>query len=270
VDAVTLMGIGLVMGLFGGMLGIGGALVMVPAMVFFFGENQHLHQASAMTCTFFVALAANIVHRKVKILVPVVLWQMIPGAVVGILAGVTMSNLRYFAGVNSYLLARFFGAFLVYVAAYNIWGLFYPLEENTDNDPNVAYDVGDKKIISMAIGVLTGLASGFLGIGAGTVATPLMQFFLRFPIKRAMSNSASIILSISWIGAIYKTATLPQHDLSIVESLKIAAFVIPTGLLGGFWGGHLMHKLPKKFVCALFIAICLLSAWELLTVKSAG
>lgn len=271
-DAVTLMGIGLVMGLFGGMLGIGGALVMVPAMVFFFGENQHLYQASAMTCTFFVALAANIVHRKAKILVPAVLWQMIPGAVVGILAGVMMSNLQYFAGANSYLLARFFGAFLVYVAAYNIWGLFHPLEENTDNDPNAAaaYDVRGKKIISMTIGALTGFASGFLGIGAGTVVTPLMQFFLRFPIKRAMSNSASLILSISWIGAIYKTATLPQHDLSIVESLKIAAFVIPTGLLGGFWGGHLMHKLPKKLVCAFFIAVCLFSAWELLTVQPAG
>lgn len=269
-DAVILIGIGLIMGLFGGLLGIGGALIMIPAMVLFFGENQHLYQASAMTCTFFVAIAASLVHRKVKILVPGALWQMIPGAIVGVLAGVTLSNIRYFAGGNSYLLARFFGVFLLYVVGYNIWGLYRPIEEAADGEPNGIYKTPKGKVFSAAIGLLTGISSGFLGIGAGTVVTPLMQFFLGFPLKRAMSNSATVILSISWIGAIYKTATLPQHDISILESLKIAAFVIPSGILGGYWGGHLMHRLPRLWVQMLFIAVCALSAWKLLTVQPAG
>ena len=270
-DIVIFIGIGLVMGLFGGMLGIGGALVMVPALVLFFGENQHLYQASAMTCTFFVAIAASVVHRKAKILVPGALWQMIPGAIVGVLAGVALSNVRYFAGANSYLLARFFGAFLVYVAGYNIWGLYRPIEEDGSGEPNGIYKTPKGKWYSAGIGVLTGLASGFLGIGAGTVVTPLMQFLLGFPLKRAMSNAATIILSISWIGAIYKTATLPPHGVSIAQSLHIAAWVIPSAILGGYWGGHLMHRLPRLWVQLLFIAVCVLSAWKLLTVQpSAG
>lgn len=266
-DIVIFIGIGLVMGLFGGLLGIGGALVMVPALVLFFGENQHLYQASAMTCTFFVAIAASLVHRKAKILVPGALRPMIPSAIIGVLAGVALSNIHYFAGGNSYLLARFFGAFLVYVGGYNIWRLYRPIEENSDGEPNGIYKTPKGKLYAVGTGVVTGLASGFLGIGAGTVATPLMQFLLGFPLKRAMSNAAAIILSISWIGAIYKTATLPPHGISIAQSLHIAAWVIPSAILGGYWGGHLMHRLPRLWVQLLFIAVCVLSAFKLLTVQ---
>ena len=49
--------IGLSMGVVGGTLGIGGAVFMIPAMTFVFGENQHLYQAAAMICIFFVSSA---------------------------------------------------------------------------------------------------------------------------------------------------------------------------------------------------------------------
>ena len=41
-DYVTLVLIGLSMGLLGGLLGIGGSVVMIPALVFVRGENQRL------------------------------------------------------------------------------------------------------------------------------------------------------------------------------------------------------------------------------------
>jgi len=269
VDAVILLGIGLVMGLFGGMLGIGGSLVMIPAMVFFYGENQHLYQSSAMICNFCVAIASLLAHRKANALVPAVLWRMIPAAAAGVFAGVALSNVSFFAGHNSYLLARLFGAFLAYVAVYNTWRMFRPpMPKVNDDDPSF-YQTPFRKWISAFIGVTTGLAAGLLGIGAGSVATPMQQFFLHLPLKRAMSNSASIIVGIAWIGAIYKTATLPQHSIAISESLKIAAFVIPTALLGGFWGGHLMHLLHRHLVRGLFIGVCALGAWKLLTVAPA-
>ena len=67
-------------------------------------------------------------------------------------------------------------------------------------------------------------------------------------------------------GAIFKAVTLPQHGVAITESLKIAAWVCPTALVGGFLGGHLMHFLPRNLVRGLFIAVCVWGAWKLLTV----
>ncbi|NLW84770.1 MAG: sulfite exporter TauE/SafE family protein [Phycisphaerae bacterium] len=269
-DAAILIGIGLVMGVFGGMLGIGGSLVMIPAMVAYYGENQHLYQSAAMICNFFVAMASLMGHRKAKAFVPAVLWRMIPAAVIGVLLGVSLSNISLFAGRNSYLLARLFGAFLAYVAVYNFWRLFRPQMPTVDGSDPTLYQTTMLKSIAASIGMLTGTAAGLLGIGAGSVATPMQQFFLRMPLKRAMSNSAAVIVSIAWLGAIAKTATLPQHDIAIADALKLAAWIVPAALLGGFLGGHLMHLMHRHVVRAIFIVVCLLGAWQLLTVQPAG
>ena len=118
-----LAGIGALMGVYGGLLGIGGSVVMIPALVLLWGENQHLYQASAMICNFFVAGSSALAHRKADALMPEVVKFLIPAAVVGVLAGVALSNSRLFAHGRSYLLARLFGIFLVYVVIYNCFRL---------------------------------------------------------------------------------------------------------------------------------------------------
>jgi uncharacterized membrane protein YfcA len=108
--------IGLCMGVVGGTLGIGGAVFMIPAMTLVFGENQHLYQAAAMICIFFVSSASLIAHRKANLISKKTLWGMVPAALIGIVAGVAMSNSALFEGPKDYILSRVFGGFLVYVA----------------------------------------------------------------------------------------------------------------------------------------------------------
>lgn len=45
---LILIGIGIVTGAFAGMLGIGGAIVMIPALVFFLGFNQQMAQGTSL------------------------------------------------------------------------------------------------------------------------------------------------------------------------------------------------------------------------------
>ncbi|AQT68353.1 Sulfite exporter TauE/SafE [Anaerohalosphaera lusitana] len=265
-DFVSLIIIGLVTGVFGGLLGIGGSMIMIPALAFVFGENQHLYQAAAMITNFFVSTSSLIAHRKAEAFVPGVLKWMIPAALAGIVGGVAMSNMDLFAGENSYLLARVFGVFLIYVVVYNLFrfkrGGF---KDNTKTADLAAPDT--PTYLSLVIGFVTGTAAGLLGIGAGGVCTPLQQVFAKMPLKRAMSNSAAIITSMAWLGAAYKNLTLGQHGIDIAESLKIAGIVIPTAILGGFWGGHLMHAIPRSWVRAAFILIAAVGAVKMLTVS---
>ena len=120
--------------------------------------------------------------------------------------------------------------------------------------------------ILILVGLGMGVMGGLLGIGAGTIATPLQQLLLKKPIKRAMSNSAVLIVCISWLGAIYKNWTLQQHGIHFTESLKIALLIIPGAIIGGAVGGHLMHALPKNIVRFVFIAVCIIAAIKLLTI----
>lgn len=272
-DYLILLGIGLVMGLLGGMLGIGGSIVMIPAMVFAFGENQHLYQAAAMICNLFVATSSAIAHKKADALVPSVLKWIMPASVVGVVAGVTASNLPVFMGHKSYRLAWLFGAFLVYVACYEAYRLVKSQAGSKDDghDPGPVRPSGT---LSSLIGLVTGVTAGLLGIGAGSVATPLQQILLKLPMRRAMSNSAVAIIGIAGVGAIYKNLTLgPDIDFSLfagdsplTASLKIAAFIVPTGFVGGYIGGHLMHRLPRDLVRTLFIMVVVWGAYKLLSV----
>lgn len=257
--------IGLGMGVIGGLLGIGGAVFMIPAMTFVFGENQHLYQAASMICIFFVSSASMIAHHKAKMISKQTLIRMVPAALIGIVAGVALSNSPMFEGANDYILSRVFGGFLAYVAIYNSFRLYRSM---TQNNPEItsSSEKPSKSSLAWLVGLVTGLGSGLLGMGAGTVATPLQQFLLKSPMKRAMSNSATLIVCISWLGAIYKNWTLGQHELSVLESVKIAACIIPGAIIGGTIGGHLMHALPKNLVRAIFILVCIVAAIKLLTV----
>ncbi len=263
-DYFILATIGLVMGLFGGLLGLGGSVIMIPALVLAFGQNQHLYQASAMICNFFVGISAVAVHKKADTLLTGVIKWLIPVSALGIIIGVAISNLPVFDGNDSYLLARTFGIFLIYVIVYNCF-MFGKSRGGMDG-----LDVSRARRsapLAVLCGFLTGIPAGLLGIGGGIVCTPAQQLFLKMPLKRAISNSAATIASIALIGALYKNITLSQHNVPMMESLKIAVIVIPGAVVGSLLGSRLMYKLPRDLVRIVFILIAVVACYKLLTVS---
>jgi len=63
-DYSVLALIGLAAGALGGLLGIGGSIIMIPALAIFLGDDQHLYQAAAMVVNIAVALPAAIRHKR--------------------------------------------------------------------------------------------------------------------------------------------------------------------------------------------------------------
>lgn len=254
------------MGLGGGLVGIGGSIIMIPLMVLCTDTNQHVIQAAAMLCNVAVGLSSCIAHLRVGSILPTMIKWLIPAALVSVLLGVAFSNSRIFEGRESYLLARLFGGYLVYVALYNAFHL-YRYRKRLQNEEINEATLQITPIRSLAIGSITGFAAGLLGIGAGTVATPMQQLLLGMPIRRAMSNSAAAMVLMAFVGAVYKNLTLFEHGFTLRDSFGIAVFVFPAALIGGYIGGFLMHKLPQNLVRAVFIIILFLAAAKLLTVQ---
>jgi uncharacterized membrane protein YfcA len=259
---LILAAIGVAMGGFGGLLGIGGSVVMIPALVLAFGENQHLYQAAAMICNFFVASAATVAHRKEQIFVGSAIRVMIPAAAAGVIGGVMLSNAPFFSHGKSYVLAHIFGLFLIYVIFHNAARLYRDFRPSLQQDRS---EMKNSALFSIIIGLVTGTAAGLLGLGGGTVCVPLQQVLLRMPLKKAIANSAATIILIAAVGAILKNATLSQHDIMVTESFKIAAVVIPSAIIAGFAGAHLMHALSKKYVRMAFIVLLALASYKMLT-----
>jgi uncharacterized membrane protein YfcA len=120
--------IGFVAGLFGGLLGVGGSLIIIPGLILYMsataagygGSTQHLLQAAAMSCNFFVATPSVLAHQKAGAIMKPVVVKLIPAALVGIIGGVALSNSGWFAAEKGIYLGIGLSVFMVYVVGYNL------------------------------------------------------------------------------------------------------------------------------------------------------
>ena len=254
-EEIWLALVGLAAGLCGGLLGIGGSIVMIPAMTELLGARQHLYQATALIVGFFVAVPAVVQHARARALRTTVLFRLAPAAVFGSLAGVACSELPVFRGERSNYLTGIFGLFLLCVAAREAWRLLA-----RDHSPEPAADQSDEGsswIPATLVGVSTGLISGLLGVGGGLVAVPLQRRFLGVGLRTAIANSAALIVLLSIVGATAKNIALAANHppYTVAHSVRLALFLIPTAVVGAWVGGRLTHVLPLRIVRTAFTVL---------------
>lgn len=110
--------LGLVAGILSGLIGIGGGILIVPALVFLFGFSQH--QAQGTTLALLVPpigiLAAYEYYRHGYVNVKIAAF-ICAGFVLGGLLGARMAT-----GISETMLSRIFGVALLIIAIKMIWG----------------------------------------------------------------------------------------------------------------------------------------------------
>ena len=250
--------LGLIAGTLGGMLGVGGSVIMIPALTVLITPNQHVYQAAAMIANVAVTVPAARRHLRAGAVVPQAFRWMLPATLVFILVGVFLSALPVFAGNTGEMwLRRLFALFLVWVIVQNVQKLLRKQPEN---------ELSQWKVTpgrSLGVGVVMGTMAGLLGIGGGAVSVPMQQRILHIPLRNCIGTSAAVICLTAGFGALYKNWTLIQRDdqyQSLQTSLILAIAMAPTCVVGGHFGGHLTHRLPVKQVRVIFIGLMVLGA----------
>ncbi len=104
--------IGLMAGVFGGMFGVGGAIVMIPALVYFLGVDQHTAQGTSLAVMLPpIGLFAAYNYYKVG---QVNIWYAVIIAVTFMIGGYFGSKIALNLPEN--LMKKIFGIFLLLVA----------------------------------------------------------------------------------------------------------------------------------------------------------
>jgi uncharacterized protein len=111
-DLLLYVVIGLVAGALSGLLGIGGGVIIVPALIFFFGFSQHMAQGTTLALMVppIGLLAAWTYYRNGNVNLPAALFICL-GFVVGGLFGARMAG-----AVPEAVLRRLFGAVFLVVS----------------------------------------------------------------------------------------------------------------------------------------------------------
>lgn len=236
----TIVVIGFVGGVLGGLLGLGGSVFIIPALTLLLGTNQHLFQAAALVANVFVATAATLRHRGRQTIRMDLVPSMLGASMIAALAGVGASNL--FAPKP---LAALFGAFLCYASLAELRSLLRKVP-----DPPSPPRGGQQVLLGSIVGVVGGFASGLLGIGGGAVMVPLLRKYGKLPVREAVATSACAMIGACVIGAVAKNASLGSltdaagAPLSARDSLLLAMILTPTATAGGLVGASLVYRLP--------------------------
>jgi hypothetical protein len=252
--------IGLLSGLLSGLLGLGGGIVIVPALTALFTWRhfpaQHLMQIVTATslATIFITSIMTIWEQNKR---KGVQWSLLPLLIPGIVVGTTIG-----VWLGKYLPTPVLqGIFAVFCLLMSIRLLFFP-EYGSAN--------GFKKppvIVLFLFSLMVGVASGLLGIGGGLLLIPLL-LWLELPMSQVSATSASCVLPVALAGALsaialgWHASALPLHSWGFVYwpgALVMGLASLASARAGVF----LAHYLPQLVVKRIFAVILLFVAWRM-------
>ena len=86
-----------------------------------------------------------------------------------------------------------------------------------------------RKYFVLILAIIVGFLSGFVGVGGGIIIIPVLVFFLRVPMKKAVGTSLSIIAINSLFGF---AGNMSSMVVDWKFLLSVSAFCV-LGILGG-------------------------------------
>jgi uncharacterized membrane protein YfcA len=253
------LALGLVVGFFAGMLGIGGGVIIVPLLVFLFAAQHfqperilHLALGTSLASIVFTNLSSVRAHH----LRGGVRWDIVRAATPAIIAG-TLVGTAFADRMSSRYLAIIFTVF-VFFSSLQMW---------VDSKPVATRTLPGKFGLSTA-GFAVGTLCSLVGVGGGILVIPLMTI-CNVPMINAIGTSAAIGLPISIGGALGYVVTgfgqtgLPPLSLGYVYIPALVGLVVGSFVTVPL-GAHVAHRMRVIVLRRIFAVILFMLATRML------
>ncbi len=254
------LSLGLFVGFFSGLLGIGGGLIMVPVLAYLF-EVQHVSQENTLHLALGTSMATILftsvfsayqhhMHRAVN-------WDAFRYITPGILLGTGIGAIVV-SHVPTHWLTIFFVLF-VYFAAVQMWAGF---------KPEATRDYPTRTGVTIA-GMVIGSISSLVSIGGGVLSVPYLVWHKQ-PLRYAIATSAALGFPIALGGTAGYIANgmisgngLPPNSLGYVYLPVLMWLVIGTMITAPV-GAKTTHRVPVNTLKKVFAVFLFLLASKML------
>lgn len=252
--------IGALAGLLAGLFGIGGGVVIIPALAAIFAHHVDIPSADVMQMAVGTSLATVIIttnsalytHHQRDAVIWSLAWKMVPGLAVGAIVGALIARL-----LPSNDLRIIFSVFLL------VTGVRLILKERS-LDAQQPLSQKTIKIGSVVIGIM----SGILGVGGGTLLVP---FLLRCQLDMHKATGTSIVCGLAvaivattgfmltgWFAGIHLPWSTGYIYWPAFLGIAVASFLFaPVGAV-------LAHKLPTYMLKRIFALFLLIMAVDMM------
>jgi hypothetical protein len=241
--------LGLSAGIMSGLFGIGGGIVMVPAMIAIFGMGILDANATSLAAMLLpVGVLGVIAYYKAGFInLKNSLWISL-----GLLGG-SFFGAELAVNMNMGLLAKLYSAFLLYVAVgyLDIPALLFGKKKKDEQKTSPKYSIW----AFILVGLFAGVIAGLFGKGGGIIIVPILIKFFHYQHKNAAATS---------LAALQLPVGLPSvivyaHDGHLNY---LYAALMALGILGGaFFGTKLAIKLPsaifKKIYACFLVGVAI-------------
>lgn len=242
--------LGVVAGMTGGLLGLGGGIVIVPALLFLFiyqglpGDIlMHMAVATSLATIVFTSLSATWAHHRHG----AVSWHVVrllgPGIIIGAIAGALIAD-----QLRSDSLQTAFGLFEILVALQIGFGI----------KPSAQRSLPDTTGM-VASGSVIGTISSLLGIGGGTLTVPFL-LWCNVNIRKAVATSSACGLPIAVAGTATMIITgwnyprLPEGTTGYVY-WPVVVMISIASVCAAPLGARLTHTLPVDILKRVFAIV---------------
>lgn len=244
-----------VAGFMAGLLGVGGGIIMVPALYYAFTvldfdivTRMHLAVGTSLAIIIPTSIISTLTHREHD----AVDFKMVKSFGIFILIGVFFGT---FLAVNlkTPALVLFFSIFAFMV------GLFFIFlrEKLVDNPKQIS------NLIKNISGILIGFISIPLGIGGGSLMVPFMRTF-GYDIRKSIGTAAAVGFLIAVTGTITMITggkiidnVNTPFSLGYINLLGFIVFV-PVTMIMARLGAKAVYKIDKKILSKIFGAFLIL------------
>ncbi|WP_022728817.1 sulfite exporter TauE/SafE family protein [Fodinicurvata sediminis] len=268
--ALAMLGVGAFAGLIAGLLGVGGGIVIVPALYHVLalmdvGEAIRMHVAVGSSLAIIIPtsiISARSHYRREAVDLPLLKRWVAP-----LLGGVVIGTVVA-AYLNGNILAAVFAVVALLVSLRMLRG---------ENTLNLAESLPGEPLRSL-LGSFIGMISTMMGIGGGTLTVPLLSA-CNYPIRRAVGTAAAVGIVIAIPGAIgflISGQGVEGRPPLTIGYVNLVAFclIVPTTTLLAPYGARLAHTIKPgklKIAFALFLlATSLRLFYDLFTAFQAG
>lgn len=242
--------IGLIGSFLSGMLGIGGAIIKFPMLLYippllgFTAFTSHQVTGISSVEVVFASLAGVLAYKNGKYLNKQLILIMGSAVIIGSLIGSFGSSYLSEQAINIV-----YGILAIMAAIM----MFLPTKELPETDEMIF-----NKPLAFVVAIIAGVASGIVGAGGGFILVPIMLVVLKIPMRMTIASSLAITF-ISSIGGSLGKITTGQ-----VEWVPTIVMIIAS-LIAAPIGAKVSKKMSKKRLKILLAGLIVLTAVKIWT-----
>jgi uncharacterized membrane protein YfcA len=235
---------GIVVGIFGSLLGLGGGVLIIPMLTLIFDVPIHTAIGTSFLCviatssgaaTHYVQQRLTDIRLGMTLELATTIGAIVGGLIAGILARDTLSVI--------------FSFLLFYTAGSMLLKKSHEEVSRDSHSPNPSENYQVRRLpLGMGASFFAGNVSGLLGIGGGVIKVPAMYLLMNVPLKVATATS-NFMLGVTASASCFIYYFRGDVNLSISGATVVGVF------LGATVGSRLLQVIKTSILKRIFVVV---------------